>query len=133
MNSKLLYYIFIYILYILLPQCSLAVYQYHRCRCWGRGCSDPARHRSLNKNYCYFVLKPRKSYIVLYNVITTVQSCFCIYSGIVQMCSPCPGTLSRRAGTISTPLYSFSVPKTNEIEAKYSIIHLMKVFKSYKT
>ena len=32
-----------------------------------------------------------------------------IYSGIVQMCTPCPGTLNRRAGTISTPLYSCPV------------------------
>ena len=32
-----------------------------------------------------------------------------IYSGIVQMCTPCPGTLNRRASTISTPLYTFSL------------------------
>ena len=32
-----------------------------------------------------------------------------IYSGIVQMCTPCPVTLNRRAGTISTPLYTFSL------------------------
>ena len=36
-----------------------------------------------------------------------------IYSGIVQMCTPCPGTLNRRAGTISTPLYTFSVEQPN--------------------
>ena len=36
-----------------------------------------------------------------------------IYSGIVQMCTPCPGTLNRRAGTISTPLYTFSLPLFN--------------------
>ena len=39
------------------------------------------------------------------NVIANVQSCFCI-GGIVQMCTSCPGPLSRRDGTISTPLYS---------------------------
>ena len=36
-----------------------------------------------------------------------------VYSGIVQMCTPCPGNLSRRAGTISTPLYTFSVVETD--------------------
>ena len=30
-----------------------------------------------------------------------------VCSGIVQMCTSCPGTLSRRAGTISTPLYIY--------------------------
>ena len=38
-----------------------------------------------------------------------------IYSGIVQMCTPCPGTLNRRAGTISTPLYTFSLIMTEKL------------------
>ena len=38
-----------------------------------------------------------------------------IYSGIVQMCTPCPGTLNRRAGTISTPLYTFSLSQTQTL------------------
>ena len=39
-----------------------------------------------------------------------------LYSGIAQMCTPCPVSLSRRAGNISTP-YSFSVMANNPLRS----------------
>ena len=45
-----------------------------------------------------------------------------IYSGIAQMCTPCPGALNRRAGTISTPLYSFSLYSTQSVRYPRSIL-----------
>ena len=53
-----------------------------------------------------------------------------VYSCIVQMCTPCLSTLSRLAGTISTPLYIFSVGSTYMIFIIYIAVrrHMDEIY-----
>ena len=54
----------------------------------------------------YFLFKNTPNIIPMLFPLCEVGFICC---GIVQMCTPCPGSLNRRAGTISTPLYTFSL------------------------